>query len=120
MGVYDVTADIAAYWGGKLPPSLAWPVIGAVFALGLEYTYRRADHFPLVAVIPALVVTLAIYQTLHIKGLTYLTAMAYFGIATVIVRGVVSHFALHEPLVRGNLAAFLLMLSAGILGRFWR
>ena len=101
-------------------PSLAWPVLGAIVALGLEYTYRRSDHWPLAAAIPALVVTLAIYQTLHIKGLTYLTAMAYFGIATILVRGLVSQFALDEPLIKGNLAAFLLMLGAGILGRVWR
>ena len=96
-----------------------WIGLAGTIAVFLELVYRTRGWTWLAAP-PALLLTFAICQALQLDSASYLTVMATFNLATLLVRGGISVFALNEPLVNGNAAALVLMLAASILGRFWR
>jgi hypothetical protein len=99
--------------------SLFWPTLGAILAIGLEITYRRAESFPLWALLPALALTFAVYQTIqHAPSL--IVGVAIFTLGTLVLRMAASQWILDEPVVRGNLAAALLMTLAVVVGKVWR
>ena len=101
--------------------SLLWAMAGAFIAIALETVYRQAETFPLWATIPALLLTLCIWQALRAPdGPSYLVTIAGFNLFALGARALSSHFILNEPVVRGNLAAILLLAVAVVVGKVWR
>lgn len=98
---------------------LMWPALGGLIAIFLEVTYRRADSFPLWAIIPALMLTYCIYRVVSNTDTSYLLAIAAFNVFALTARVGASLLIFHEPLVRGNLvalSAFVVAMGA----RYWK
>ena len=93
--------------------------LAGTLAIVLETIYRRADGFPLWAIIPGALLTYLVYRNIH-GAPTLLVGAAAFSCATLLSRMVVSSAVLHEPVIRGNLAAAVLMLLAVTVGYTWR
>lgn len=99
--------------------SAVMTVIGAITAVGLEVVYRQSAVWPVWAVVPALVVTWGVYSTLH-SAPSLLSGIALFQAVVLLARLAASHWLLHEPLRGANLVVALLLITAFLVGKFWR
>lgn len=99
--------------------SLVWAALAAIIAIGLEILYRQSSNFPVLAIIPAIILTFCIYKTMFYSE-TLLLGVAAFSMFTLLMRIAASVIILNEPLVKGNLVVAGLLLTAQVVGRLWR
>ena len=99
--------------------TLMWAFAAAAIAVPLELVYRRADSWPLWAVLPGALLTYCIYRTIH-AGPSYILAIAGFSMFTLLLRVAVSGLVLGEAITRGNLVAALALFIGVVFGRLWR
>ena len=99
--------------------SILWSVLAALLAVGLEVVYRRADVWPLWCAVPALLLTITIYNALH-SGPSMLIVLVTFGFLSGVLRMVASHWILGEEVVRGNMVAGVALLVGAVVSRLWR
>lgn len=103
-----------------------WAAGAGILAVLLEFLFKRGwgwlDNWYLF--IPAAIaLNYMIYRLVTSGtsgGTTWLITLAAFNLTTVLCRAGLSHFIINEPLIKGNLAAAALLISAQIIGRVWR
>lgn len=67
----------------------------------------------------AVAVNFSVYKTVT-SGPTLLIAIVAFSLSTIVMRSLASQFLLGESLARGNLVAVVALLTAAVVGQFWK
>lgn len=103
--------------------SLFYATLAGTLAVSLEYLFKRGWSWEgnLWLFVPgALLMNWLIYKLLVSGGSTWIVALAAFTLVTLLARAALSQFVIHEPLIKGNLAAAGLLIAAQVVGRVWR
>ena len=97
-----------------------WAFLGAISAVGLETYFRLFGRFDLWIVIPVeLFISYSVYRLMGHSS-TFLTAIVLFSMCTLTLRIIATIWVFHVPLVKGNLAALVLLITASIIGKVWK
>ena len=98
---------------------LIWAILSGLIAIFLEVTYRNSPTWPIWAVPLQIGISFTLYKLFNTEP-AYLTAIAWFNLSALVIRMGAAVVIFHEPMVKGNLAAAVLLFAAVIVGKYWR
>lgn len=100
--------------------AILWALLGAISAVSLEAYFKLFGRFDLWIVIPVeLLISFSVYKLMGHSN-TFLTAIVLFSMCTLALRITATIWVFHVPLVKGNLAALMLLVAASVLGKVWK
>lgn len=100
-------------------PYLVWPILASLIIAGMEVLFRRADHYQLWWVAPAIALNYLLFRTFQ-GASSLLVGALITSLGIVLTRSLASQFLLGETVTRGNLVAALVLAVGAVVAILWR
>lgn len=103
-----------------------WSLLGAMFAVGVETTYKmlpapwtNTGHFILWVAVQ-LALAFCVYKVVSTPGMSLIGSFIVWSCSICTLRVLVTLFIIHEPVSKGTWGALALLLCARVVQHFWK